>query len=512
MAKKLTRTLLSVLMIACLLIASAAPAFATAAPTKLVFYVMGDPPRDQQIVQDAVNEKLIEKLNVTLEFQFSTWTDYKQKYGNELITGNVDMIYTANWMDYGTMAKQGAFIELDALLDEYAPDLRAAAGESLLNQCRIDGELYCFPLLWPEYTSNGVSYREDLRAKYDLPVPDSLENLEAFLKGVQENDPSHPLLLPAPGDTDMGMQSGFRGAWVFNFKYPWVGIGGLEYGLASNYDTPAEIYDYWYSQDFIDDMKLMKSWCDQGFWTKSILSDTHDANYYNFGQAAAFVDGENPAKHINHVIAFRNDHPEFETGFVAYGETSGVIYPAHATQNGTAILRSCKNPELAIQVLNYIMTDEEMNLLVQAGIEGVHYEIDADGIYHNLSVENPQPFPNEGFNTWNLRVKEFKVVQETDVEQNAIFDRLEAVGAKTKYPNVNIQQGFAEDYSDYEAERSAVQNVIKQYLAPLEAGVVADVEASVAEFLQKAEAAGLAKCREGFTEQWLAYCEEYGYM
>ena len=35
-------------------------------------------------------------------------------------------------------------------------------------------------------------------------------------------------------------------------------------------------------------------------------------------------------------------------------------------------------------VLNYIMTDEAMNRLAQYGVECKHYELDADGFYHNL--------------------------------------------------------------------------------------------------------------------------------
>ena len=508
----MSKRLLGILMAALMIFGLYGVSLAADAPVNLVFYVMGNPSPDNDAVLAAVNEKLLEKLNCTLEFRFSTWTDYPPKYANELITGTVDMIYTANWREYGTFAKQGAFLPLDDLLDEYAPELKAKAGDLLLNQCRVDGELYTFPGLWPEYTSNGISYREDLREKFDLPVPNTLENMAAYFEGIQANMPEQALLLPAVGDTDFAPQSYFRGAWALNFKYPWVGIGGLKYGLASNYDTPTDVYDYWYSQDFIDDMKLMKEWCDKGFWPKDILAmnSSLDSERYNYEQCIAVVDGENAAKHINHVVYFNQFKPENKSAFIAFGETSGVVYPAHATQNGTGLCWNCKDPALAVQVLSYIMMDEEMNKLVQAGIEGVNYEL-RDGIYYNLTPEPPFAFPDEGFNTWNLRVKEYKMVKPEDVELNEIFDRLEAVGAKTKFPNVNIQQGMAEDYSEYEAERAAVIAVIQQYLAPLEAGIVDDVEVAVAEFLEKAEAAGLQKCRDGFTPQWLAYCEEFGY-
>ena len=43
-------------------------------------------------------------------------------------------------------------------------------------------------------------------------------------------------------------------------------------------------------------------------------------------------------------------------------------------------------------------------------------------------------------------------------------------------------------------------------------GLGDDVDAAVAEFRQKVQDAGLQACRDGFTAQWTAYCEEYGYQ
>lgn len=103
-------------------------------------------------------------------------------------------------------------------------------------------------------------------------------------------------------------------------------------------------------------------------------------------------------------------------------------------------------------------------------------------------------------------------MQESDVALQTMFDQYNEIASKTKFPNVNIYDGFAEDYSEYEFERTAVSNVMRQYLAPLQAGLVDDVDAAVAEFRQKVTEAGLETCREGFTEQWVAYCEEYNYQ
>lgn len=92
-----------------------------------------------------------------------------------------------------------------------------------------------------------------------------------------------------------------------------------------------------------------------------------------------------------------------------------------------------------------------------------------------------------------------------------MFDKYSELGAKTKFPNVNIFDGFSGNYDSYNAERTAVSNVMQQYLAPLQAGLVDDVDAAVEEFRVKMKDAGIDKCREEYTRQWKAYCEEYGY-
>ena len=477
----------------------------------LVFYVMGDAPQDEEEVEAALNEKLLEKCNATVDMQFSTWTDFQQKYANEITAQSADLIYIANWLNYGQLASSGAFEELDEMLDTVAPELKRAVRETKHNMCKIDGKTYAVPNTWPEYVCNGVKYREDLRAKYNLPVPDSLENLEAYLLGIKENEPDQGLLTVTTEESQ-GFQTGFDAAWALNFKYPWVANNGLDYGLAANYDTPTEVYDYWYSDDFVDDMKMLKRWADEGFWSKSALSDTNNSDAYKNGLCVAEVAGQNPNKQITAIQDFENAGQGWESAYVAYGETNGVIYPGHATQNGTAIVRGCKDPERALLVLQTMLCDDEVNAIVQYGIKGKHYDVD-NGIYKNLQEaagETPT-FPYEGFNTWNLRNGGSRIPQATDVKLQEMFDKYAELGLKTKFANVNIYDGFSENYDSYSAERSAVGNVMRQYLAPLEAGLVDDVDAAVEEFRSKMKDAGIDKVRDEYTKQWIAYCEEYDY-
>lgn len=473
----------------------------------LVFYVMGDAPKDEQAVEDAINKILLEKANATIDFQFSTWTDWSQKYNLELTSGSADLIYTANWLNYATLANSGAFAELtDDMIKTDAPNIAKSMDPSLLDQMKVGGKTYGVPNTWPEYTINGISYREDLRAKYNLPVPNTVENLEAYLLGIKQNDPKQGLLSVTTGEST-GLQVAFDAANILSFKYPWVTNNGLPYGLAANYDTPSDVYDYWNSDDFVTDMKLMKKFADEGFWSRSALSDTNDSEAYKNGLCVAVVAGQNPNKNITAIGDFAKDHPDWKSEFIAYGETTGVVYPAHATQNGTSVLASSKNQDRALMVLDLLLYDKELNDLVEYGIKGTHYDVDANGTYKNLSTN----FPYEGFNTWALRNGDYKLPQESDTILNQMFTKYSELAAKTKFPNINIYSGFAEDYSQYEVERSAVSDVMRQYLAPLQAGLVSDVDKAVAEFREKVKDAGLETCQEQFKTQWAAYCDEHGY-
>ena len=473
----------------------------------MVFYVCGDAPEDEALVEEAINKVLSEKINATIDMQFSTWTDWTQKYNLTVTTAAADLIYTANWVDFGTLAAAGAFVELDDMMDTYAPDLVEIVSEEALNMCCAGGMLYAIPNTWAEYTSNGITYREDLRAELDLPAPDSIENFEAYMDGIKAAYPDQPLLA-VTAEESTGTQVAFDAAWlVLGLKYPWVNTKGLDYGLAADINSPSEVYDYWFSDDFVEDCKLLKSWADKGYWSRSALSDTNNSEAYKNGLCVAQIAGMNPNKQITAMNDFETAGEGWLSEYIAYGEVTGAIYPGHATQNATSIIRGCKNPERALMALDLFMTDPELNSLIQYGIEGTHYQVTEDGFYENLSTT----FNYEGFNTWNLRNGDMKLAQPTDVKLQEYFDKYAEIAAECKYPAVNIYDGFVEDYSEYASARQAVSDVMRQYLAPIQAGLVEDVDAAIEEFRTKVTEAGLETIREAYKAQWDAYCTEYGY-
>lgn len=458
----------------------------------LVFYLLGDAPAGLTDVQDAINEILEEKVNASVEFQFSTWTDWGEKYKLALTTGGVDLIYTANWASFGQLAQSGAFIGLDELLDTVSPDLKAAIDPAALNGCMVNGQVMTVPCLWKQYTCEGIEYREDLREKYDLPVPDSLENLKAYLLGIQKNDPSQGLLRNSDS------------ILAYNTTHDATNT----YGLKASVENPSELVDYWFSDQFVEDMKIMKEYADLGFWSRSTLSDTTDPfERYDNGMFICMPSGNNPNKFTTRVEAWATQHPEWKTAYHTYAEADGYVWSTTPTADATAIAKDCKHPERAMKVMELLIMDEELNRLTQYGIEGVHYEVAEDGTYKNLDSS----FGYEALNAWSLRNPAYKLANgQGGVLMQEMFDHYAEVIAEKGTPSVDPFGSFAEDSSAYSAEKAAVDTVWNEYGKPLEAGLVEDVEASVETLREKLKEAGLDTVREGWKKQWLDYLEQNG--
>lgn len=107
-------------------------------------------------------------------------------------------------------------------------------------------------------------------------------------------------------------------------------------------------------------------------------------------------------------------------------------------------------------------------------------------------------------NGWAWRNPEFMLFDKSYDGVKEIFAELD------KIQKPDIFTGFAEDYTSYQAEKAALEQVEKQYLYPLQAGLVEDVDAGLATFMEKAKQAGLEKIQAEYIKQWNAYVQEKG--
>ncbi|WP_202903301.1 extracellular solute-binding protein [Gorillibacterium massiliense] len=477
--------------------ASAAPAgIDTSKKVNLQFYMLGNAPKDLDKVQAEINKMALQDLNATVTFNFTTWTDWDQKYKLLLSTGqDVDLIFTADWTQYQQYAKKGAFLPLDDLLPKAAPVLNSFVPKDMWNAVRIDGKIFTVPATYQEYVTNGFVWREDLRKKYNLPTPVDIPTFEAYLDGIKKNEPT---MQPVAIGSDMG--GALSDPYLDIYRKM---VGPLPYGLYANYDTPSEMTSYWGSPEHLADLKRFKDWADKGYFSKNELNEKETSQTKLVNGTAAAMLGDNPTRYNQTMSNMKSLHPDWELGYSPYAVTTGYATPVHPIHNGFAIPASSKNAERALAFYEKMVTDKRYNQLTEYGFEGVNYSVD-NGYYKMVGNADTNGFLREGMQGWAWRNPEFMLFEPSYDGVKKIFDQLDQV----KKPD--IYTGFAEDYTDYQAERSALEQVEKQYLFPLMAGLVKDVDAGLATFMEQAKKAGLEKIQESYKKQWEAYLTEQG--
>lgn len=475
-----------------------APAIDTSQKVDLVFYLVGDEPEDMARVEEKINEILLERINATITFNFTSWTDYTNKYAMVLNGGeDCDIIYTATWLQFNSLVNKGAFLDLNDYIDQYGPKLKEAISPEILAQVDIGGHLYCIPTTYAEYEGGDFMYREDLRKKYDLPVPDSLENIEAYMQGIKDNEP------------DMEVTLATTAYMALDLNHPSIYPTDGAYGLRCPYESPSEPSPYYGSEEHLEDLKLTRRWAEAGFWSKSGMADlgTDGVAAFENGRIALLAYGMNPSKYVDTKIKLAGEHPDWEIGHMAYADIIGVAYPQSYLGNGTAIPQNSKNPERAMMAIELLFTDEELNHLLLYGIEGEHYQVDAEGYYE--SIEGSK-YDFEASNAWNFRNADLMLTRKENQELQEIFNHMEEVSSKMKYPNTNIKGGYAGEVQNKNAS-AAFFAALDEYLTPVNLGMVEDVEGGLEKFMEEAKKVGMEELQEEFKALWCAYCEEKGY-
>ena len=95
-------------------------------PVNLVWWTIGNEPKDYQMVSDAINEYTKEKLNVTVTFKYASWGDYGKKLSNIVQSGEAyDIAFGSSISGYADLANKGYFADLKDLIPTVTPDLNA---------------------------------------------------------------------------------------------------------------------------------------------------------------------------------------------------------------------------------------------------------------------------------------------------------------------------------------------------------------------------------------------------
>ena len=416
---------------------------------------------DDSAVLEKVNEYIADKVGAKLEVVWGTWGDFDEKAVNILTSGDssVDMIFTCSWSsnEYNSFAKKGYFLKLDDLFEQYGADLKAALPESLMQAATINGSegrgIYAVNGFKDTATQNTWDINVTLLNELGYTVDDVKEKGffgwdEIFAKAKEvKGDSFYPFLVEPVVAERMVTNS-------------IIVSGDGNANLLSLYLNPDDV-----SAEGPYGNKLLNKFATPEY--KAFAEQMH--KYYEAG----YID---PALSVGETSNdCRSNHQKDASYLIGTQVYSfGYEYSPDVLSRGVEVYF------LSFKFLALLNTDPTLMTLMNYGVEGIHYNLDEDGLV---------VFTDEraNYSPWTNGVGNVTLLPDTKDEGKGFRESFKAYYATGK---VIPSNGFFFDPTNVETEMAQLANVNAQYALALDCGAT-DPETELPAFLEALDAAGI---------------------
>lgn len=448
---------------------------------------------DTDKVIEKLNEYTREKIGVEIDYTVIANPDYKEKMPTLINSGDYfDICFTSNWTtNYLQFAAKDAFLDITALLPEYAKETYEFIPEALWKAAAVDGKIFGVPSYKEMGWQSGFFVNSDMADEYgiDLSKVKTLEDYTEVLDTVHEKS-------TAAGKNVIGV-SGLN----FSLTTPFESLTGdpklpgaspvAEYG---NFQGEEEIFNQYASQEYADYCKLVRGWYNDGYLSKDPVNyDTDTANRDN-----DFKNGNL----FSYVISYAPGAAESEAAKTGHGVTFvPLMNPLFETRNAMggllAVSSASKYPEKALEFINLLNTDEYVGTLIRHGIEGEHYTAVGDKQVDRTMGGALDPADNGYDYTYGWQFgTPFNQKWDISYPENIMDLFMEYNESAITAPH----NGFTFDNAPVESEIAALTSTVEEYAKALETGMV-DPDENIPKFQKALEDNGVNTLLEEIAAQ-----------
>ncbi len=328
---------------------------------ELLWYGIGNEASDIPKVFESVSQNLAEMgRNYSVKYERFGWGDYSQKIQLILASGEpADVVFMASWAgNYVSTAVSGYLSELDELIASQ-PKLKASLSDDFWNAVRVSGKIYAVPNYKDMAHQEYFAFNRKFLDKYNIKLPENLylEDIEPLMAQVTEVKVGDYigydgiLARPARGDYLLGPLM----PMMLSFAEPDKGYRVLT-------EVP----------EFQKYARLVRKWVDEGYYDKDayLRKDENAANIKNW---------------------FIRNYPGFPGADISLSESWSVpmdvvVFDWPPVLDGStplgamlSIPESSANKQQAIDFISLVNTNADIRNLIGYGIEGVHYNLNAQG-------------------------------------------------------------------------------------------------------------------------------------
>lgn len=332
---------------------------------------------------DPVMQEIQKRTNTKVEFVTGGWDQIWNKVNLAVASKeDIDLIHVDSvsnpWQQW---AREGLFYCLDDLVtkDKY-PYIESVSNSWSFAGLKVGGKRYFLP-----GTHHGqdwaVFIREDWLLKLGLAKPKTMDEMYTVLKAFRDKDPDGngkndtiPWQVSMPDVDNFG-----------DFEFFIRGFGGSPGGFFADFELKnGKLTDPSVSNNTRDGLKFVNKLYREGLINKDFasLKDVTQANAkYLYADKAGCIWTSRTAEFEDEML---KTNPDARLGFLAPVAAKGrKFYPCQGTAWWLllGIPKTCKNPQKALEFVEFCNSEEGRKLLV-AGVKGRHYsEFSADGVF-----------------------------------------------------------------------------------------------------------------------------------
>ena len=447
---------------------------------EIEWYFPGSMGSDMEMVNEKANEYLKDKLNVTLKLNPLDWGVYASKTSNQINSGEkMDLVWTdiSKYPDY---VNQQITVQIDGLMDEYAPKTKEMLGEDFLKGAKIDHKLYAIPANKEKAHAAAIIYRKDIADKYgfDMSTVHSIEDMFPYFDILKEKEPKM---------TCFGAnQSGSTPDSVMNDGTMFYNIGGDSLAMFSNQEDGKIVCKY-ETERYKKSVELAALMHDKGYMDPDI----------------AVKDNFNELKANGDVFCWGGIyHPtKLEELNKAYDYELGIVQLTDVSADATDVMGSllfipytCKNPVRVMKFVELFNTDPYLNNLINFGIEGVHYEKTGENTIKMLDKSADYDFIGNQWEMGNTMIN--YILDGYDVNR---YKKLEKFNNEIKY---TPYFGFLFNMEEVVTAVTACRSVVQECWKTLDLGASGNWEQELSTFLEKLDKAGIEEVKKAAQKQY----------
>ncbi len=440
--------------------------------------------KDCEEVSALASAILQKKYNTTLEIVRVGFGTYAQQVNLMFSSGEkLDMLYNDRG-SFTSAVSNGQVVEIGQYMDEYAPEMIAQISADDWACTSINGGIYAVPANKEKAVAWGFAFVKSIADElgFDYSNINTEEELEPLLQAVKENYPDmYPIM----------SNGGSMNTMTMNDE-----LGG-DFGILENCADPNNTTVVnWYETDaYRKIVERRYEWAQKGLIMPDASSNTEPwANMIASNKAFG---------------RFTNVKPGIEAEMKKASGKEIVVLPmtdAYTTTNRLDILwyvaHNSEKPERAVQVMNEIYTNPELQNILVNGVEGKHYEFANEAktmVRYPEGVDGTSTgYPSYPWAWLNEMI--------TPVWEGADESLWEQTNEYNKTAIVSPGKGFGWNNENVINEVTACKNVQNKYGNALDCGSV-DPAVALPQFIKDLKAAGvdsIIKEKQSQFDEWLA--------